>query len=165
MTAIKVPVYRNANIGLAKMQPVIFSHGLTGQRNTYSALFMEMASCGYCVFSISHNDRSADYTPSVGLYDVSAPIYTYDVKRMQVTIREHEVQSFANEVTKSGFLGTIAPEWSKSSLTDQLVLMGHSFGGITVYGAAKDCRQAKAIIGIDPWFYPHSKDKIGAADH
>jgi hypothetical protein len=106
-----VPVYRNANIGLTKLQPVVFSHGLSGQRNTYSALFMEMASCGYCVFSISHNDRSADYTPSAGFYDPNVPTYTYDVKRLQVSIRENEVQSLTNEVMKPDFLGTITPDW------------------------------------------------------
>lgn len=43
--------------------------------------------------------------------------------------------------------------------------MGHSFGGISVFGSAKNCLQAKAVIGLDPWFYPHKDDKIGGADH
>ena len=43
--------------------------------------------------------------------------------------------------------------------------MGHSFGGITVFGAAKNCKQAKAIVGFDPWFFPHKNDEIGAAEH
>lgn len=34
-----------------------------------------------------------------------------------------------------------------------------------MFGAAKNCKQAKAVVGLDPWFYPHSKDTIGAADH
>lgn len=41
--------------------------------------------------------------------------------------------------------------------------MGHSFGGITVLGAASDCTPAKAVIAMDPWFYPHAKDSIAAA--
>jgi dipeptidyl aminopeptidase/acylaminoacyl peptidase len=56
---------------------------------------------------------------------------------------------------KPGFLGTIDPLWSKSVLDDKLVLMGHSFGGITVLGAAENCKQAKAVISLDPWFFPH----------
>jgi hypothetical protein len=54
--SFRIPVYRNANLGLDEMQPIIFSHGLTAQRLTYSAMFMELASCGYCVISITHND-------------------------------------------------------------------------------------------------------------
>ena len=165
MTTIKIPVYRNANPGLAKMQPIIFSHGLTGQRNTYGATFMELASCGYCVFTISHNDRSADYTPRVGLYRNDVPIYTYEVKNLQVSIRETEIGQLAAEIMRPGFLSSIFSEWTNSTLTDQLVLMGHSFGGISVFGAAKLCKQAKAIVGIDPWFYPHSRDEIGAAEN
>lgn len=43
--------------------------------------------------------------------------------------------------------------------------MGHSFGGISVLGAASDCIPAKAVIALDPWFYPRNKDRIGSADH
>jgi hypothetical protein len=45
--------------------------------------------------------------------------------------------------------------------------MGHSFGGITVLGAAKKCKKAKAVIAMDPWFFPHLKDgeSLGTADH
>jgi len=31
---------------------------------------MELASCGYCVFSISHSDGSADFTPSAGTFKI-----------------------------------------------------------------------------------------------
>lgn len=81
LATVSVPVYRNAGLGMRKLQPIIFSHGLSAQRNTYSALFMELASCGYCVFSIGHDDRSADYTPKAGYYDDKVPTYTLDVKK------------------------------------------------------------------------------------
>jgi alpha-beta hydrolase superfamily lysophospholipase len=69
------------------------------------------------------------------------------------------------EVMKKGFLSTITPEWKSSTLTNKLVLMGHSFGGITVYGAAENCKAAVAIVGIDPWFWPHHEDKIKASEN
>lgn len=64
------------------MQPIVFSHGLKGHRNVYSGLYMELASCGYFVIALSHNDQSADYTPKAGQYDTKTPIYNYSVKNV-----------------------------------------------------------------------------------
>jgi predicted alpha/beta hydrolase family esterase len=45
-------------------------------------------------------------------------------------------------------------------------LIGHSFGGITVLGASADCKEAQAVISIDPWFYPKKEETpLGASDH
>jgi predicted dienelactone hydrolase len=156
MSSFKVPVYRDANLGLQKMQPVIFSHGLTGQRLTYSAIYMELASCGYCVICISHDDKSADFTPKAGLYDGNTPMYDEKTKRIQIGIRENEVLSLADEIMSQSFPPSVSEDWSdkKATFSKNLVLMGHSFGGITVLGAAKDCNHAVAIIALDPWFWP-----------
>lgn len=40
---------------------------------------------------------------------------------------------------------------------DELILSGHSFGGGTMIEAAsqlKDSEQPKALLLLDPWFYP-----------
>jgi predicted dienelactone hydrolase len=66
MLSVQVPVYKNANLGLKTMQPVVFSHGLKAHRMCYSAIHMELASCGYCVIALTHNDGSADYSPKAG---------------------------------------------------------------------------------------------------
>jgi hypothetical protein len=71
----KVPVYEDANPGLSQMQPIVFSHGMTSHRMRYSALFMELASCGYFVVTMTHNDGSADYSPEAGFYDDSVKFY------------------------------------------------------------------------------------------
>lgn len=42
--------------------------------------------------------------------------------------------------------------------------MGHSFGGITVLAALGDCKQAKAAVVFDPWFYPRVGEEISAGD-
>ena len=65
----------------------------------------------------------------------------------------------------TGFLRSISLDWSRAKLTKNLVLMGHSFGGITALGAAKDCSHAVAVVGLDPWFFPHKDDQIGARDN
>ena len=50
-------------------------------------------------------------------------------------------------------------------LTEDIILMGHSFGGITALGASSLCPKAKATIGLDPWFFPHKEDNIKCGDH
>jgi hypothetical protein len=50
-------------------------------------------------------------------------------------------------------------KWQYKSLTKDLVLMGHSYGGTTALGSADKCFQAKAVIGLDPWFFPYAGDK------
>lgn len=39
---------------------------------------------------------------------------------------------------------------------EDIVLMGHSFGGVTaLYSALLDLGETfKAVIGLDPWLYP-----------
>ena len=41
---------------------VIFSHGLYGNRTTYSIVCCEFASRGWCVFSLEHHDGSASHS-------------------------------------------------------------------------------------------------------
>ena len=42
--------------------PVIFLHGMTGTRTSYSGFCRDMASHGYIVFSIDHHDGSSSYS-------------------------------------------------------------------------------------------------------
>ena len=69
MLGVQVPVYKNATVGLKNMQPIFFSHGLTVHRHCYAGLYMELASCGYCVVSLTHGDGSADYHPVAGQFE------------------------------------------------------------------------------------------------
>ena len=85
---IKVPVYRDAIVGLSDMQVIVFSHGFTAHRMIYSALYMELASCGYCVVALTHNDGSADYSPQASYFKNSKKMHDYEFKNEQVKIRE-----------------------------------------------------------------------------
>lgn len=136
------------------MQPVVFSHGLSANRMLYSTLYMELASCGYCVIALTHNDGSADYSPVAGVYDGSE-MYDYWVRNFGVKVREKEVLGVVKEITQPWILASFGPDWKQVKLTNNLVLMGHSFGGITSLAAGEKCLQAKAIIALDPWFFPH----------
>ena len=148
------------------MQPIIFSHGFSGNRMTYSALCMELASCGYIVVCISHDDKSGMFTPLAGPFQSEIPLYTFDVRKEQVKIRENEVLALADEIMSRDFMKYVSLEWKTNTLSRDLVLMGHSYGGITVLAVAADCKHAKAVITLDPWFYPYMENNnIGAADH
>jgi len=126
----------------------------------YSAMFMELASCGYFVVSMLHNDRSADYCPAEGFYDDSVKFYDQRHRNICEKMRENDAIQVAREIMEPNFLtSTFGKRWQYKSLTKDLVLMGHSFGGITALGAADKCFQAKAVIGLDPWFFPYAGDK------
>lgn len=38
--------------------------------------------------------------------------------------------------------------------TDNIVIMGHSFGGVTAAQVAMENPKFKAIICLDPWLFP-----------
>lgn len=48
--------------GERKIVPLVFSHGLCGTRTTYSQSCKDLASHGYCVFTLSHFDGTASYS-------------------------------------------------------------------------------------------------------
>ena len=40
----------------------------------------------------------------------------------------------------------------------KLIVSGHSFGGITALGATCEDNRVKAVVALDPWFFPHFKE-------
>ena len=131
------------------MQPIIFSHGFSGNRMTYSALCMELASSGYFVVCISHDDKSGMFTPLAGPFQSEIPLYTFDIRKEQVKIRENEVLALADEIMSRDFMKSVSLEWKTNTLSRDLVLMGHSYGGITVCAAAADWGNAGSTTRRD----------------
>jgi predicted esterase len=83
-----------------------------------------------------------------------------DVRQKQVTQRVDEMVSVLQDITEmhstthSQIFGTTAPE-AKIDI-DQLVIAGHSFGGITaLMTAAKLGKKCRACCVMDPWFYAY----------
>ena len=68
VSKVIIPVTRDAPLnsdfhdGTKMLQPLIFSHGLTGHKMNYSGLCREFASYGFLVIALNHNDRSCEYT-------------------------------------------------------------------------------------------------------
>ena len=68
MTFVSVQVAENAPLardfshGSKKMQPLVFSHGDSYDRMFYSGILRELASYGFLVIALNHNDGSCLYT-------------------------------------------------------------------------------------------------------
>jgi hypothetical protein len=108
---VKVPVFKNANVGLKQMQPLFFSHGLAHDRMQYSSLYMELASCGYCVVALTHGDGSADYHPQAGTFEEDCDINDYWGRNLAVRHREKEVNALVKEFTNPLTLKNLGPDW------------------------------------------------------
>lgn len=129
-----------------------------------------MASCGYLVVTITHGDGSADYHPDAGPFPEDYELFEYDARNREVKIREKEVMMVINMMTnKSSFikgpLKDFGEKWSNINITEDIIVMGHSFGGCTTLGVGARDPRVKGLIALDPWFFPRYKDKIKLLDH
>ena len=48
--------------GEQKLRPIIFSHGLAGSKRLYIGLMKDLASHGYLVLAVDHQDGTCFYT-------------------------------------------------------------------------------------------------------
>jgi hypothetical protein len=60
--------WRNRKLGKRDPQVIVFSHGSFANRMTYSSVCGELASYGYLVITILHNDGSPDFSPYTGAH-------------------------------------------------------------------------------------------------
>jgi platelet-activating factor acetylhydrolase len=134
--------------GEMKLIPIVYSHGLTGSRTSYTSVCQELASHGYIVFALDHHDGSCPYTEDFSgdkywCFDTRAP--SLDVKgedcyedfHQKVITRETEVRYLLDDITH--------PAFNKKALKfphgvtydfDKLTVAGHSFGGATALKVA-----------------------------
>lgn len=179
---VKVPISRDGPLaaeflsGKKKLQPLIFSHGLSSHKMNYSGICREIASYGFLVIALNHNDRSCEFTtgPEVDVvtdgdkkdkvrqrikFDMSFEFVDYEIRHPQVIIRENEVMALIDQVSTPAFIKDTFNGWEKAQLDlTKIVVGGHSFGGITALGTTCADRRVKACIGLDPWFFPHYKE-------
>ena len=68
MTFVSIPVAFDAHlakdfaVGNKKLQPVVFSHGEAADRMLYSGILRELASYGFLVVALNHNDQTCMHT-------------------------------------------------------------------------------------------------------
>lgn len=163
---IKIPVHSNAPVlspsskgdGTETWPLVLFSHGLAGQRTTYSHLCARIASTGKVVVVMEHRDGSGTFcypkSPETGerdplLYikaaDTSYGDYRkFEFRREQLEQRRFEIYAAIDALKKlsvEGDRGGLSPvddsnlDWSdfRGKIGfDAIQLTGHSFGAATV---------------------------------
>lgn len=159
-----------APIASRQLNPfVVFSHGIGGIRTTYSVLCTELASHGFVVGALEHQDGSA--AMSVNCNDKVMPYqpppihHEYNFRNAQLEVRVEEVGALIRFVLNNEC------EQIVSSTKDKHVLdrirgprrvvfaIGHSMGAATAFMAAQhfntfpNCR-IERVVGLDPWMYP-----------
>ncbi|OLY85623.1 Platelet-activating factor acetylhydrolase [Smittium mucronatum] len=185
----------------------IFSHGLAGNRTTYSSICRELASHGIVVLALEHRDGSASATylnskkTSLPYDDFNAYMANankalpknidgdaddnnikefgperLEFQRKKLESRVSEIYETVSELHRIKADSSSSPpssDFSKLGLAsrlnlDQLVVVGHSFGGSSALEAVNlssihKYTQEKnppfvAAVTIDPWMFPLERE-------
>ncbi|KAI9017191.1 platelet-activating factor acetylhydrolase [Gaertneriomyces semiglobifer] len=147
----KIPGYWNAPVSTEHKWPIIyFSHGLGGNRTTYSTICGELASHGFVVCAMEHRDRSAsvsrvyetDELVSYQRPPASQGKAEFDFRRSQVLTRATEVKEavkfFENlnagrkvNNTAEGHESNVIEGFAGRLDLSKQIISGHSFGSAT----------------------------------
>jgi predicted dienelactone hydrolase len=100
-----------------------------------------LASHGYLVFALDHHDGSCRYTElhngTPKQFNLAQKPLDIKYKKQQLEIRSNEICDFVDELQKPDFLKSKLGFKEEVCLDlDNLVVSGHSFGGITAIHAA-----------------------------
>jgi len=149
---------------------VIFSHGLGGSADMYLQFCMHLASLGYIVFALEHEDRSGCHaTTAAGevLRYRSPPadfVYTREsvvaFRRPFLTKRVAEVEAVLAALSrKAAPPAAVAALLAEADASGPPALIGHSFGATTMMLV---CQRLQAInprvaVLLDPWSFAASE--------
>jgi dienelactone hydrolase len=169
-----------------KLPIVIYSHGLGGTSDVYSYQTMALASQGFVVLSLNHQDGSAPVVQRVDgsflTFDFEIPGLKggkdteeeyYRARRSRTNLRVKELLASAEQLLELNERDL--PELKESNLSligrlqkDHMFFMGHSFGGATVLTAAKRRPEMiKAVLAHDPaieWMPDDARKSLFADD-
>lgn len=178
-TLLDMPAILNGDISLRfgngrdKIRPIVFSHGLTAHTVNYSLLMIDLASHGYLVIQPNHLDKSCLGTKTKDGQPVvytKAEFYEKELRTKQCNTRIEEIQAVVQEIVQitpemhCQIFGPLFPNVQIDN--SQLILAGHSFGGITAFMAAsRGCiLPPKSVLLIDPWFYAFNEEILAGTE-
>ena len=132
----------------------------------------ELASYGFFVIAINHNDESCDCTlgpeeEKEGTierkeinFNTEFEYGNTDFRQAQLSIREDEIAKLIDQMKGKTFLAKdVGMVTKRASLDyDKIVLWGHGLGGITAISAGIRDRRISTMIGLDPWMFPCEDD-------
>ena len=149
-----------------KFPCIVYSHGLFGNTHLYTSIAHAMAEHGYIVVSLTHSDGSA-----VGAKSHDGNVIPYDIsfhkkknypeaeqaRRKQILQRIQECQKITQHLIlhSNNILTNTTASNKNLSLSidvDNILLMGHSYGGATVLATALQQQPQiyKGVIAHDP---------------
>lgn len=159
---------------------IIFSHGLGAFRTIYSAIGAALASYGFIVATVEHRDGSASATyyfedQAAAKMENRSWFYLKKIKQEESErARKEQVRQRAKECSKalSAILdiehgnpkeNVLGLPFDMKQLKDsidetKIAVMGHSFGGATVFQALSEDQRFRCGIALDPWMFPVSEE-------
>ena len=148
----------------AALPLVVFSHGASGISSSNESLYRELASHGYVVCSISHPNQSLYTKLSNGKSIYVSPVFMEEMmsdrpdKRPEESVVHFEKWLGVRMRDMNFVLDTIlkkAADNDQELAVYQLIdpqrigLMGHSLGGSTVLGIARQRSDIKAVMALE----------------
>eukprot|EP00127_Corallochytrium_limacisporum_P002051 Clim_evm39s99 gene=Clim_evmTU39s99 len=162
---------------------ILFSHGLSGHRTTYSAVAAELAAAGFVVACIEHRDGTASTTSRDAMSNFIS-FYFYKVTNDdEVDYRFRNKQNLHRRLEMSLLLDILenwnkhgkAPGGVENVFTDNpikpmefkgrldtkvVVAAGHSFGASTALETLYRDSRISGVFCLDAWLFPLSRAMI-----
>ena len=152
----------NQNQELGKRPVIIFSHGLGGFKNQNTVQFEELASHGYVIFACDHvydagfvrfSEDEIIYSKSYkGHFPEGTSDEEYwDTRAKHLLIRSQDISFIIDQIEK---LDTIDRTLSQLCDSQNISLMGHSFGASTVLATSLREKRINSCVALDAWTLP-----------
>ena len=143
--------------------PLIYCHGLSSNRTMHSGTCRDLASHGYLVFVLDHQDGTSSYTVSKDgnkefYYENRHKLYDSEVRKSQTKIRTKEVISLIDDLFENNGATLLRKLFMGPQINldlDRLIISGHSFGGMTAIQVAKEDPRVKLCATLDPWVFAY----------
>jgi len=143
-----------------ELTPVIFSHGLMGNRAIYSSIINQLVGNGCIVYALDHTDGTCNYYCDRSGDEPKDILFEgFDKNKHDVTYKEFITSQLEHRTRDIKVIIDLVKEEASTNMKcinlDKLVSMGHSMGGGTAIESARLYEQDfKLWVAFDPYLYP-----------